>query len=90
MRPSKHTLHKKAPQLDLTVLAQYLNHSTAHCVYVLLACTAVLCAMFLLAITPQRYSLKVGDTITVTGIIENYNGKLEFGAKSNMDSRIPG
>lgn len=34
--------------------------------------------------------IAVGDTITVTGIIENYNGKLEFGAKSNMDSRIPG
>ena len=26
------------------------------------------------------------DTITVTGVIENYNGKLEFGAKCNLDS----
>ena len=26
------------------------------------------------------------DTITVSGIIENYNGKLEFGAKCNLDS----
>ena len=34
--------------------------------------------------------INVGDTITVSGIIENYNGKLEFGAKSTMDSRIPG
>ena len=34
--------------------------------------------------------IAVGDTITVSGIIENYNGKLEFGAKSTMDSRIPG
>lgn len=34
--------------------------------------------------------INVGDTITVTGIIENYYGKLEFGAKSTMDSRIPG
>ena len=34
--------------------------------------------------------IAVGDTITVTGIIENYYGKLEFGSKSTMDSRIPG
>lgn len=34
--------------------------------------------------------INIGDTITVSGIIENYNGKLEFGAKSTMDSRIPG
>ena len=26
------------------------------------------------------------DTITVSGVIENYNGKLEFGAKCNLDS----
>ena len=30
------------------------------------------------------------DTITVTGIIENYNGKLEFGAKSQMVSWTKG
>ncbi len=34
--------------------------------------------------------INIGDTITVSGIIENYYGKLEFGAKSTMDSRIPG
>lgn len=34
--------------------------------------------------------IAVGDTITVSGIIENYNGKLEFGAKSTLDSRIAG
>ena len=34
--------------------------------------------------------IAVGDTITVSGIIENYGGKLEFGAKSVMDSRIAG
>lgn len=34
--------------------------------------------------------INVGDTITVSGIIENYYGKLEFGAKSTMDSRIAG
>ncbi len=30
------------------------------------------------------------DTITVSGIIENYNGKLEFGAKCNLDSWTKG
>ncbi len=30
------------------------------------------------------------DTITVTGVIENYNGKLEFGAKSTLDSWTKG
>ena len=35
-------------------------------------------------------NINIGDTITVSGIIENYNGKLEFGAKSTMDSRIAG
>lgn len=34
--------------------------------------------------------IAVGDTITVTGNMENYGGKLEFSAKSNLDSRIPG
>ena len=31
--------------------------------------------------------IAVGDTITVTGNMENYEGKLEFSAKSNLDSR---
>ena len=35
-------------------------------------------------------NIAVGDTITVSGIIENYNGKLEFGAKSIMENRIAG
>ncbi len=30
--------------------------------------------------------IRVTDTITVSGIIENYNGKLEFGAKCTLDS----
>lgn len=34
--------------------------------------------------------LAVGDTITVTGNMENYEGKLEFSAKSNLDSRTAG
>lgn len=34
--------------------------------------------------------ITVGDTITVTGNMENYGGKLEFSAKSNLDSRTTG
>ena len=34
--------------------------------------------------------IAVGDTITVTGNMENYGGKLEFSAASNLDSRIAG
>ena len=34
--------------------------------------------------------IAVGDTITVTGNMENYGGKLEFSAKSNLDSRTAG
>lgn len=34
--------------------------------------------------------IAVGDTITVTGNMENYGGKLEFSAKSNLDSRTIG
>ena len=30
------------------------------------------------------------DTITVSGVIENYNGKLEFGAKCTLDSWVKG
>lgn len=35
-------------------------------------------------------NIAVGDTITVTGNMENYGGKLEFSAKSNLDSRTAG
>ena len=31
-------------------------------------------------------TLAVGDTITVTGKIMNYNGKIEFDAKCNLDA----
>ena len=34
--------------------------------------------------------IAVGDTITVTGNMENYGGKLEFSANSNLDSRTAG
>ena len=32
----------------------------------------------------------VGDTITVTGIIKNYNGTIQFDAGCNMDKRVSG
>ena len=35
-------------------------------------------------------SLKVGDTITVTGTLTNYQGKIQFGAGCTLDSVIPG
>ncbi len=34
--------------------------------------------------------LKVGDTITATGILKNYNGKIEFDAGCTLDSYTPG
>ena len=33
-------------------------------------------------------TLAVGDTITVTGLIKNYNGKVEFDAKCNLDAVV--
>ncbi len=30
-----------------------------------------------------------GDTITVTGLIKNYNGTIEFDAKCTLDARVP-
>ena len=34
--------------------------------------------------------IKVGDTITATGILKNYNGKIEFDAGCTLDSYTPG
>lgn len=34
--------------------------------------------------------IKVGDTITATGILKNYNGKIEFDASCTLDSYTPG
>ena len=35
-------------------------------------------------------AIKAGDTITVTGVIKNYNGKIEFDAGCTLDSYTPG
>ena len=42
-------------------LSRALHSSTAQCVYIFLTGTAVLCLLLMLAVTPQRYNLKVGD-----------------------------
>ncbi len=34
--------------------------------------------------------IRESDTITVSGVIENYNGKLEFGAKCTLDNWVVG
>ncbi len=35
-------------------------------------------------------AIKVGDTITVTGTLKNYNGKVEFDQGCTLDSYVPG
>ncbi len=34
--------------------------------------------------------IKIGDTITVTGVIKNFNGTIEFDAGCTLDSYVPG
>ena len=36
----------------------------------------------------QAATIAVGDTITVTGLIKNYNGKVEFDAKCTLDAVV--
>ncbi len=65
MMHGKRSPRKNQP-LSWEIVMQSMRSRTAHCVYTLLCCTAALCAMFLLAITPQRYDLKVGDISPTT------------------------
>ena len=60
MMHGKRTARKNQP-FSWEIVMQAMRSSNARCVYVLLLCTLVLSALFLLAITPQRYDLKVGD-----------------------------
>lgn len=60
MKPGKRSMRKK-DRFTWETVAQALRSRTARCVYVLLACAIVLCALFLISIAPQRYDLKVGD-----------------------------
>ena len=52
MMHGKHSPRKNQP-LSWEIVLQKLRSNTAHCVYVLLACMLVLCALFLVAITPS-------------------------------------
>ena len=58
--PGKHTIRKKK-QLSREAVGHSLRSRTAQCVYVILAGAVILCILFMAAITPQRYDLKVGD-----------------------------
>ena len=60
MKPGKRSMRKK-DRFTWETVAQALRSRTARCVYVLLACAIVLCALFLISIAPQRYDLEVGD-----------------------------
>jgi len=57
---------RKNPQFTWEEITRSLRSSTAQCVYVLLSCTVILSALFLLAIAPQRYDLKEGDIAHTT------------------------
>ena len=58
--PGKRTIRKKK-QLSWEAVGHSLRSRTAQCVYVILAGAVILCILFMAAITPQRYDLKVGD-----------------------------
>lgn len=60
MTPGKRS-GKKAPQARWDETLRALGSRTAQCAYIFIGGAALLCALFLLAITPQRYNLKVGD-----------------------------
>ncbi len=60
MMPSKRGSRKKR-SLNPEALARALRSNAAHCAYAVAAGTVVMCILFVIAITPQRYDLKVGD-----------------------------
>ena len=61
MKQVKRSIRSKKNRFDLEKLVRALRSVPARCTYVLLICMVLLCGMFLLAISPQRYNLKVGD-----------------------------
>ena len=65
MKQVKRSIRKKG-RFDWELVVQALRSRRARCCYVLLVCTVLLCGMFLIAITPQRYDLKVGDIAHTT------------------------
>jgi len=65
MMHGKRSVHKNR-RFSWEGVMQALRSKAAFCVYVLLGCSIVLSALFLLAISPQRYDLKVGDIAPTT------------------------
>ncbi len=60
MMPGKRT-GKKDMQARVLLAAKALRSRAAVCVYIILGGAALISLLFLLAITPERYDLKVGD-----------------------------
>jgi len=56
----------KKRKIDWEEVSQALHSTTARCVYSLIAGTAVLCLLLMVAITPKRYDLKVGSISPAT------------------------
>ena len=65
MMQSKRTIRKKKA-LSWEVVGHALRSRAAQCAYVVLAGAVILCILFMVAITPQRYDLKVGDIAPTT------------------------
>lgn len=61
MTPQKHPNGRKKSRRTWAGLMTALGSNTAKCAYVIAGGALVLLALFLVAITPQRYDLKVGD-----------------------------
>lgn len=61
MRSQKRAIPKKVRPQPRENRGRAMRSNTARCLYVFLVGFAVLTLLFLLAITPQRYDLKVGD-----------------------------
>lgn len=60
MKTAKRAIRKKKP-FSWEAVGHALRSRQAQCVYVILAGAAVMCMLFMLAVTPQRYDLRVGD-----------------------------
>ncbi|MBR6570105.1 MAG: hypothetical protein IKK75_06580, partial [Clostridia bacterium] len=65
MMHGKRSVHKNK-RFSWEGLMQALRSKKALCVYVVLGCSVILSGLFLLAISPQRYDLKVGDIAPTT------------------------
>lgn len=64
MLPKRPSSKKK--KINWEAISEALHSTTAQCVYVLIAGTAVLCLLLMIAITPKRYDLRVGSISPAT------------------------